>query len=311
MRIDKTKTFIIIATIVLASIATMVLSSCGKKDKKKDGDAPEQVETIFAVNVYKAVPSTLDDYLQFGGNVQVASSVDIFPDASSGKIAKMYVKVGDVVKKDQVVAEVNSSKPGMDYRNSPVKAPVSGTITSFPLNLGTTVSSQTSIGKIGSTGRLEIKTFIAERYVSRVSLRQKAELTFDAYPDVKFPAVLVEVDPVLDATSRTLGVKLIQEPADERLKAGMYARIKLVTDTKENTIVIPANVVITRNDEQILYTVNTQTNTAKACVVKVGTKVDNRQEIEAGIAPGDLVVIKGQALLTDGAKVKVASIENE
>ena len=36
---------------------------------------------------------------------------------------------------------------------------------------------------------------------------------------------------------------------------------------------------------------------------------DDKQEVEMGIAPGDLVVIKGQALLSDGAKVNVVSIE--
>ena len=50
------------------------------------------------------------------------------------------------------------------------------------------------------------------------------------------------------------------------------------------------------------------TNTVKASPVKKGIRVDDKQEIQMGIAPGDLVVIKGQALLTDGAKVNVVSI---
>ena len=254
------------------------------------------------------MPRTLDDYLEFGGNVQAASSVDIFPDVQSGKISKLYVKIGDKVKKDEVVAEVDASRPGMDYKSSPVKAPVSGTITSFPLNIGVTVSASTSIGKISSTGKLEIKTNVAERFISRISMYQKAELTFDAYPGEKFPATLVEIDPVLDTTSRTLGIKLIQEPTDPRLRAGMYARIKLVTDSKKNTIVIPNNVVVTRNDEDIVYIIDPQTNTVKASPVKKGIRVDDKQEIEMGITPGDLIVIKGQALLTDGAKVNIVSI---
>ena len=137
---------------------------------------------------------------------------------------------------------------------------------------------------------------------------QKAELTFDAYPGEKFPATLVEIDPVLDTTSRTLGIKLIQEPTDPRLRVGMYARIKLVTDSKKNTIVIPNNVVVTRNDEDIVYIIDPQTNTVKASPVKKGIRVDDKQEIEMGITPGDLIVIKGQALLTDGAKVNIVSI---
>ena len=286
-------------------VITTTLTSCGKNKKAAEEDVKE---TVFAVNVLKTVPKNLDDYLEFGGNVQTASSVDIYPDVQSGKISRINVKVGDKVKKDQILAEVDASRAGMDYKNSPVKAPVAGTITSFPFNIGQTVAASVSIGKISSTGTLEIKTNVAERFVSRVNLNQKAELTFDAYPGEKFPATLVEIDPVLDTSSRTLGIKLLQTPSDSRLKAGMYARIKLVTDTKKNTIVIPSNVIVNRNGEDIVYIVDSLTNTVKASPVKKGIKVDDKQEVEMGITPGDLVVIKGQALLSDGAKVNVVSI---
>lgn len=288
-----------------ALLASAVFLGCGKKPVAEDDT---KAETIFAVNVYKAVPKNLDDYLEFGGNVQTASSVDIYPDVQSGKLSRILVKVGDKVKKDQVLCEVDASRPGMDYKNSPIKAPVAGTITSFPYNIGQTVSASMPVGKISSTGTLEVKTNVAERFVSRISMNEKAELAFDAYPGETFPAVLVEIDPVLDTSSRTLGIKLVQTPSDSRLKAGMYARIKLVTDTKKNTIVIPNNVIVTRNDEDIVYIVDSMTNTVKASPVKKGIRVDDKQEIQMGIAPGDLVVVKGQALLSDGAKVNVVSI---
>ncbi len=288
-----------------ALLVSAAFLGCGKKPAAEE---EAKAETIFAVNVYKAVPKTLDDYLEFGGNVQTASSVDIYPDVQSGKLSRILVKVGDKVKKDQVLCEVDASRPGMDYKNSPIKAPVAGTITSFPYNIGQTVAASMPVGKISSTGTLEVKTNVAERFVSRISMNEKAELTFDAYPGETFPAILVEIDPVLDTSSRTLGIKLVQTPSDSRLKAGMYARIKLVTDTKKNTIVIPSNVIVTRNDEDIVYIVDSMTNTVKASPVKRGIRVDDKQEIQMGIAPGDLVVIKGQALLSDGAKVNVVSI---
>lgn len=299
----STKLFAFAGTVLLVSA---LFFGCNKKSSSEETE--QAAETVFAVNVYKAVPETLDNYLEFGGDVQTASSVDIYPDVQSGKISAIFVKVGDKVEKDQVLCEVDASRPGMDYKNSPIKAPVAGTITSFPYNIGQTVAASMPVGKISSTGTLEVKTNVAERFVSRVAMNQKAELTFDAYPGEKFPAILVEIDPVLDTSSRTLGIKLVQTPPDSRLKAGMYARIKLVTDTKKNTIVIPDNVIVTRNEEDIVYIVDSMTNTVKASPIKKGIRVDDKQEILSGITPGDLVVIKGQALLSDGAKVNVVSI---
>ena len=303
------------AGMILTAGLSIVFTGCGNKEAKakakaaKTGKTEEQVETTFAVVAYKAVPKTLDNYLDFGGNVETASSVDIYPDVQAGKLSKINVKVGDKVKKDQVVALVDASKAGMDYQSSPIKAPVDGTITSFPFTLGTTVYASMSVGKISSTGTLEIKTNVAERFISRIQKNQRASLTFDAYPGEVFPAKLVEIEPILDTNTRTLGIKLLQTPSDSRLRAGMYARIKLITDSKRNTIVLPANVIVTRNEQDVVYIVDTMTNTVKASPVKKGIKVDDKQEVEMGIAPGDLVVIKGQALLSDGAKVNVVSIE--
>lgn len=297
------KLFAICSCAVLASI----LLGCSKNTAEVVEDSA--AEPIFAVNAYKAVPKSLDDYLEFGGNVQTASTVDIYSDTSSGKISKLYARVGDKVKKDQVVAEVDASRPGMDFKSSPVKAPVDGTITSFPLSVGATVSASVSIGKISSTGNLEIKTYVAERFVSRIKKNQKAILTFDAYPGDKFEATVVEVDPVLDSSSRTLGIKLLLKGSSEnKVRAGMYARIRLITDTKKNTIVLPSNVPVNRNGDDVVYVIDQKTNTVKSCVIKKGIRVDDRLEIEAGIVPGDLIVVKGQALLLDGSKVKIANI---
>lgn len=290
-----------IVSAALMTAALLALSGCGPKKKPV---AEETTEATFAVNVQKAVPSTLDNYLEFSGDVQAASSVDIIPD-TSGKVSRLLARVGDVVKKDQIVAYIDPSSPGMVYNVSPVKAAVGGTITSFPANIGTTVNMGYSMGKISSTGRLEIKTHIAERFISRVSFGQSAILSFDAYPGEDFPAKLVEIDPVLDSSSRSLGVKLIQDPPDERLRAGMYARIHLITDTRENTIVVKKDVILTRSDGNYVFVADPTTNVARIKAVKTGIKVDDNIEIIDGLSEGDLIITKGQTLLSDGAKIRI------
>ena len=99
----------VLAVLGITVIFTAGLTGCGKK--KGSAKEDEKVETIFAVNCLKAVPRNLDNYLEFGGNVQTAASVDVYPDVQSGKISRILVKVGDKVKKDQVLCEVDASRP--------------------------------------------------------------------------------------------------------------------------------------------------------------------------------------------------------
>ncbi len=293
-----------------AATATVCLTSCGKKK------TADETEAIFAVNTYKTEKSSLDDYLEFGGDVAAVSSVDVLPDMS-GKISRILVSVGDHVEKNQVIAEVDASRPGMNYSASPVKAPIAGTVTSFSPSIGSAVSQAMSIAKIAKTNDLEIKTSVAERYISRIKLNQSAVVTFDAYPGEKFTARVFEVSPVLDTTTRTMSIKLRIEPTDPKIRVGMYARIHLVTEHVANAIVVPYSAVVVRNGESFIFVVNAAAATDTADVktvrlqkVTAGLHVDDRIEIMDGIKAGDEIVVRGQTLLNDGAKINIISVTN-
>lgn len=289
----------------------LTLSSCDK-NSKKDAKAKGDVEAVFAVNAYKVEPSTLDDYLEFGGDVDAASSVAVMPD-TAGKISQVYVKVGQKVSKNQILASVNASRPGMVFAASPVRAPIAGTVTYFPGVVGTSVAQSSIIAKVSSTNKLEIETAVPERFVSRISLNQKALLSFNAYPGETFEAYISEVSPVLDTSSRTMNIKLSIKKQDPRIKIGMYAKIHLITEHKENIVVLPYDSVITREDQNYVFIVEQDGEKSKAVLspVKVGIRVDNYQEILQGVTNGDLVIVKGQTLLSDGSFVNVVSVTNE
>lgn len=295
----------------VVTIFTFALILFGCTDKKETAttevqpvETEKETESIYAVNTYEAYEGDLSAYLEFGGDVATAASVDILPDAT-GKVTKFFVAVGDYVKKDQAIAEVDPSRPGMTYVASVVKAPISGTITALPISIGSTVSTAMSIGKISSTSTLEINMNVAERFVSKIKMYQTAYLAFDAYPGENFTASVTRISPVLDTSTRTMGVTLKLKKADSRIKPGMYARIKLITDTRKSAVIVPTEAVITRSDEPFIFVVNDGAVTLQS--VKQGIKVDDKIEIVSGLEAGAEVVIKGQTLLDNGTKVKVIS----
>ena len=297
--------------ITVASIAAVLtLISCGKKSAANTEDNKE-VETLYAVSTYKTVAGNLDDYLEFGGDVASVNEVMVLPD-QAGKITNILVKVGDMVKKDQVIAYVNPLRVGVVYNDSPVKAPIAGRITSLPVTVGSTVSQSSSVAKVARTDDLEIRINIAERFISRISNGQKATVTFDAYPSVEFGAKIFEVSPVLDTSTRTMGVKLRLNPPDPRVKVGMYGRVRLVTDSVKNAIVLPSSALVTRDGKNYVFVISSPKSGKNAAVVSLvpvtkGIAVDNKVEITKGLEVGDEVVIKGQTLLNDGSKVNIAS----
>ena len=298
--------FILMAAAILSS----ALVSCKGKSEKTAKE--EETETIYAVNADIVQAGNLDDYLEFGGDVSSVSAVDVYPDAA-GKISRIRVSVGDLVKKDQIIAYVDPSRPGMNYSENPVKAPISGRVTSFPPTIGTMVSQSYSIAKISDTDELQIKVNVAERFISRIRENQTAIVSFDAYPGVEFKARVFEVSPVLDTTSRTMLAKLKVEPADSRIKAGMYARVKLITDTIEGAVVIPNDAIVYRDGKPYVFTAKSESSESSVNIVSVkeGLSVDNKTEIQEGLKEGDVIIVKGQSLLSDGSKVKILSISGK
>ena len=292
-------------------LTAMVFTGCEGKDGK-DKKAQEEVEALFAVNTYKTKAGNLDEYLEFGGDVAAVSSVAALPDMA-GKISRTLVNVGDMVRKNQVIAYVDASRPGMDYSASPVKAPISGRVISFVPTIGTMVSQASVIAEIADTDELEIKVSVAERFISRISMGQTAIVTFDAYPGVEFKAKVFEVSPVLDKTSRTMSVKLRINPPDKRIKAGMYARVRLITDSVKGAIVVPSSAIVTREGVPYLFVIASQKNgdtpaKVKLCPVERGILVDNKVEITQGLIAGDEIVVKGQNLLNDGSSVNIIAV---
>lgn len=290
-----------VKVVALVFASAFVFFSCSK-DEGTAVVPVESQETVFAVNTYVAAAENLDEYLEFGGDVVAASSVDVMPD-TSGKIANIRVRVGDYVEKNQILAYVDPSRPGMTYESSPIRAPVAGTITSFPVSVGSMVAPSVSIAKISNTKNLEINISVAERFVSRIAVGQPALLTFDSYPGEVFTAKVAEVNPVLDTTSRSMGVKLVLDPPDNRIKIGMYCRVKLITESKSGVVAIPRESIVNRSGQESVFVVNG--NTVENRPISVGITVDNMVEVVSGLTAGNEVVVSGQTLLDSGSKVNV------
>ncbi len=307
MNNDKVRKLAMPAIALIALVAAVAgLTLLGSiKNKKK---AEEPVKAVFAVTTTTATKGELKDYLEFGGDVAAKTNVDILPDVA-GKIAEIRVKAGDSVQKNQIIALVDPSRPGMNYELGPVKSPISGTITAVNVVAGSMVSQQLAVARVSKIESLEILMNVPERYVSKIREDQNAYLRFDAYPGDIFPAKIVEISPVLDQTTRTMGVKLALAKIEPRIKAGMFARVKLITDTKGGIVKIPAAAVVSRFGESFVFVVNNgeDATTVRKQAVVPGIRVDDKIEIRNGLKADDEIVVRGQTLLEDGSEVHVVS----
>jgi membrane fusion protein (multidrug efflux system) len=261
------------------------------------------VDTVFAVNVTPAVRGEINDYIEVNGDVETTTSVDVYAE-TAGEIVRLPVRLGQFVEAQALIAEVDPSRPGQNFALSPVRSPIAGTITRLPARVGAQVSPQAPIAVVSRTNELEVVVDISERFISKVREGLPAIIHLDAFPDQQFAARVTELNPVVDPLTRTLEVKLRFNRTDPRIRAGMFAEVRIITEQKENIVKVPADVLIRRFGETFVY-VARDDGTAERRIVNPGIEIDNKLEITTGLEAGELVVYQGQNLLEADSPIRI------
>jgi multidrug efflux pump subunit AcrA (membrane-fusion protein) len=267
------------------------------------GPGVPAADTIFSVRTAEVVNRDLQAYLEINGNIINENQVAVNPDMG-GKLVSLRVSLGGRVQKGDVIAEVDPSRPGSSYALSPVIAPIAGIVVSVSASIGSTVTTASTIVMIAGSGGLEIEAFIPEREVGQLKSGLKADVTLEAFPGETFSARVRQVSPIVDPDSRTKKIIFMFTNDDDRINAGMFARIKLNTRTYTNVIAIPAEALVELRGRTGVYALDSADRVSFR-EVTAGVTVDGETEIRSGIESGMAVVVQGQQFLTDGAKVRV------
>jgi len=126
-------------------------------------------------------------------------------------------------------------------------APISGIVTTIDINPGEIVTVNTTVINLISDGGFEIKAFVPEADISKLSLGDSARITLDAYGDsALFIARVSAIDPaetIVDGVSTYKTTLQFDEPEDKRIRSGMTANIDIETNKKDNVIIIPLKAV--------------------------------------------------------------------
>jgi len=262
----------------------------------------QRVATV--VRVSPVVQDTIETRVMITGDVLAANQVAIFPTVA-GRITRTNFQIGDRVNRGAVVAMVDPSRPGQVFSQSPVVSTVGGTILQIPVHVGDTVSTQTAIVVVGDLSSLMVETFVPERFTNAAQPGLEAQVTLEAMPGEVFTAIVDEVSPVLDPASRTVRIRLrFSGPRDPRIRAGMFATVSLVTNTRRDVPVIPRTSVISTYGSWVAFTVNEQ-NIAIRRQLNLGIESEHFVEVLSGLEIGEVVVSAGQNFLTDGDLVRI------
>ncbi len=276
--------------------------SCNKNGQISE--ISESERNVIAVKTERASKTNLYDFCNTNGNIRVKNSLEVYS-AVSGRVVSSPLKLGQKVRKGDIIAVIDPSVKGAKYSFYNITSPIDGTMLSSPVQTGTVVNTENKVAVIGDLSSLQIVAYVPERFYSSLKTGLKAEVSVESYPGIAFPAFVDEVSPIIDESSRTTEVIFKLKEKDSGICAGMYADIKLYLHEYSDVISLPTSCILERAGQKVVYKVID--GKAKIVPVTTGSEKENRTIVTDGIAVGDTVITEGFDILTENADVNVIS----
>lgn len=203
---------------------------------------------------------------------------------------------------EQIKALVAS---GATRRTLTFRSPVTGVVTEKKAVQGLRFMPGETLYQVADLSSVWVIAEVFEQDIGLLGPGGRATVRIEAYPDKVFPGRLAYIYPTLNATTRTVPVRIELTNADGLLKPGMFARVELPTASRGAVLTVPTSAVIDSGMRQIVL-VQRQGGRFEPRPVKVGARSEERVEILTGVVEGESVVIAANFLIDAESNLKAA-----
>jgi membrane fusion protein (multidrug efflux system) len=220
-----------------------------------------------------------------------------------------------------------------------ILAPVDGVVAERSVKLGNMIQANQNLFRIVGMDPLQAVLNVPERQLGILKSGQAVQLEADALPGRRFAGTIRRIAPVVDPASGTFRVTCEFRNPDGALKAGMFTRIDIVYDHRDDALTVPRAALIEEDGETAVFVVenapvpaapaanadaradaktDAKTDAKKAPapglvarrrLVQVGYSDGDKVEIRSGIDEGARVITVGRNAVRDGTAVQVLEVK--
>jgi len=184
-----------------------------------------------------------------------------------------------------------------------VKSPIRGTVSMRDLRYGEAVSPGKLAFQVVDLRDLIVEVNLPERDLARLRVGQKALVRSELLEGVEAAGKVERISPVIDAQTGTVKVTVAIDPNDNKVLPGMFVQLELVVATHEEALLVPKIALVYDEGKSTVFVVSD--GQAEQREVKKGFAGAESVEVISGLQDDDQIVVAGQGLLQDGARVRV------
>ncbi len=203
------------------------------------------------------------------------------------------------------VAQAQASAAAAQARTqyAQIRALVDGVLISRSVEAGDVVQAGKALMALSPHGRSQLVLAIDEKNLHLLQIGQAALASADAYPQRKFAATLVYINPGVNAQSGAVDVKLDIAQPPAYLQQDMTVSVDIEVARRNATLLVSATLVH-EADGAKPWVLKAQDGHAVRVPVRLGLRSTGFAELLEGVNEGD-VLLPATAGVTTGARVTV------
>ena len=188
---------------------------------------------------------------------------------------------------------------------STLVAPFDGIVGLRKVSVGDYVNPGQDLVNLENVEQLKVDFRVPEIYSMQLKVGQPVRITLDAIPNSSYEGTVYAIDPAYDPNGRAIILRARLPNRDGNLRSGMFARVTLLVDEREQAIVVPETALVPVGADQFIYRVVE----GKAVLTKVviGQRRRGEVEIVEGLPHDAVIVTEGAVKLRDGATVRTVA----
>jgi multidrug efflux pump subunit AcrA (membrane-fusion protein) len=315
----------------LVLVAAILLAGC--RGAASDEEVPPEASNpTLAVSVAKVDRAPMRNTLRLLGTTVAMHHVQLRAPVG-GRVVGMNLKIGDTVRKGQIVAhvlslEVEAARQGLSIAKKidpqdaagleksvtkyghgpgiPVVATEGGIVSAPPVSAGQVVAYLDPLADLVDPNSVYLDTAVPAEDVHSISVGMPAIVKSPLKPNVEMPARAAAVLPNFNAGSATSSVRIEFTGPERIVAAGAPAEATVITQSVPDAIVIPGAALFQDDNGTFHVFIVGKDGRAHRVPVTIGIRNQDQAQVISGVALGDLVITSGGYALSDGLKVTVA-----
>jgi RND family efflux transporter MFP subunit len=226
-----------------------------------------------------------------------------------GRMATLVKKnIAAESKLDEIEARLEElkaqrSEAQLSLDRTRITAPISGQLNEIKAKKGDLLDVNQQVAQILQFKKVKVTVGVPESDVAAVFDLKEAEVIIEALENRRVKGKKIFLSRQPRTLARLYDLELMVPNPDGRILPGMFAQVKLIKSVFDQALAVPLYAVITHGDESFVYV--EKDGKAERRLIKPGVLVGWQVHVEAGLNPGDRVIVVGQRFLDDGQIVKV------